>query len=146
MMDVQERSATIAGIYSIIVTKGKRVDEVRHSANLAQCSLDVIKLSSETLIEIAEHYGRNFEQEGLSSKELYGGFVGIRKVYRGSANGLEEVALQGFYAPSETGETLPPGEKLHRFHDSTDGKIPKSDEKETFDSWLKYAVKELAGL
>lgn len=146
MMKNHERRETIDAIYSMIVLKGKRVDEMRHCANLPQCSVDVLKFHSVTLVEIAENYGRNLEQEGFSPKEVYWGFVGIRKLYRGSANGLEEVALQGFFAPLETGETLPPGEKLHRFHDSTDGRTPKLEEKETFDAWLKYAAKELAGL
>ena len=151
MFSVQQRKEVIEDILSKAKIKGKKsvvTNQITtYEVCLPYCSLRVSETNipeipvKNSTVEIAENFGDpDFEPRSWQDVSFYG----IRRLYKGSFDGLTEVALQGIYAPKEDGWSFhPPAEKLLRFADSTNGRQLTQIDKKIFDVFLKYAQRQL---
>ena len=91
-------------------------------------------------VEITENFGDpKFQPRDWQDRS----FDGVRTLYRGGYDGLDEVALQGVYFPRADGRAVLPAELLLRSKDLTDGRGLTAQDKERYDAFLKYALVEL---
>ncbi len=147
MLAPEERRETVDYVVAKVTEKGRLALDSgavqRYEYSLPYCSLTVFSMRQrdfDPVVEIAENFGDPlFQPEGWQERS----FDGLRTIYRGGSNGLDEVALQGIYAPNANGDMLPPAESLRRSRRLTDGRHLIRQDQERFDAFLKYAQREL---
>jgi hypothetical protein len=140
-----ERKGTVDYIVAKVMEKGRITFDAgtirRYELGLPYCSFTIqTHQSISPIIEIAENFGDpKFIPRSWQDRI----FDGVRILYRGGDDGLDEVALQGIYHPDVEGKVLLPAESLMRFKESTDGRQLTREDTERFDAFLKYARREL---
>ena len=147
MLSVEERKETVDYVVAKVTEKGRLALDSgavqRYECSLSYCSLTVFRMRQrefEPVVEIVENFGDPlFQPEGWQERS----FDGVRTIYRGGSNGLDEVALQGIYAPNASGDMLFPAESLRRSRRLTDGRHLICQDLERYDAFLKYAEREL---
>jgi len=148
MLTTEERKKTVDFIVEKVAERGKLTFETEisrtYELGLPYCTLKVRQMllppECTPVIDIAENFGNpNFEPANW--QDLL--FDGVRLLYKGGYDGVEEVALQGIQLPLSTGKTIPPAESLRRFKDSMDGRSLTRQDMERYDAFLNYARREL---
>ncbi len=86
-------------------------------------------------IDIAENFGESNVVSFSLRNKAYLVFDGVRRLYKGSYDGLDEIALQGINRPKENGLADLEAERLIRSKEF--GNLKEEDVK-LFDSWLMY--------
>ncbi len=147
MLTNEERMKTVDYVVAKVLEKGKLASDTgivrRYEFGLSYCSLSVLRVHHEDLepiVEIAENFGNPEFRPGEWQDQS---FQGIRTLYRGGRDGLNEVALQGIYVPDAKGKVLLPAESLRRSKELTDRRKLTQQDLERFDAFLKYAQREL---
>ncbi len=142
-MTKERRKETIEGIRRLLIEKGKEEEYSRipryseHSIVLPECNLRLLTLNQTSLVEITEHCRAEVEYQDSP-------FDIVKKIYRGNNQGLEEIAIKGYYGPDENGKITPAAEKLLRFKDATDQRKVTTTDEERFDNLLTYALRKIA--
>jgi hypothetical protein len=146
MLSDEDRKQTVDYVVSKVMEKGVLASNSksvkRYNFGLPFCSLSVIGSFQPSMIpyiEIAENFG---DPAFVPTNWLDTAFDGIRTLYRGGRDGLDQIVLQGIYAPDADGAILLPAEKLLRSNELADRKVTVQDISR-FDAFLQYAKKEL---
>jgi len=145
-----ERKEIIDYIIDKVTKKGHLKSSIeiakKYEFILPYCTLGILKPNQENLdpvIEIAENFGNPVFRARTAEDRA---FYGVRKLYRGGYDGLDEVALQGINGPNSEGKVLPPAEKLLRSKEWNNDFGLTNPDLYLFDAFLKYAQRELYNL
>ena len=149
MLTKEERTEIIKDIFQYLQENCKEIDKVSRSPikkfehSLPLCTIEALIHTGikdpNPVIEIIEHFGRPTFVLKDSDKV----YDGLRQLYHGSYDGLDEVALQGLFLPNEDEVFTSPSERLIRFKKSADKRGLTSLDEYSFDRYLIYVSKEL---
>ena len=145
MITQEKRKKIINDIISIAIERGDVVGDkdtpggkgspvVQYRLNFRYCSLLISDDASVPVVEIAENYGST----EIPIVPAGSPFDGFRKLYQGSANGIDKIVLEAITLPTSEGLATSPSTRPFTDKDEL---TPK--DKSTFDAFLMYAQREL---
>ena len=147
MITQEKRKKVINDLILIAIERGEVVSGkdtpggqdspvVQYRLNFPYCSLLISETNgaSVSVVEIAENYGST----EIPIVPAGSPFDGFRKLYQGSANGIDEIVLEAITSPTSEGLTTLPSKRSLRGKDEL-----TPNDKSTFDAFLMYAQREL---
>jgi len=114
------------------------------------CSVEITEFTLKSVnglaarVDIVENFtDRNFAYDIIRSRHKKD-FFGFQRIYSGSINGLEEIALRGIDKGHKLGSLVSSGEIQIATRDSKSGRDLTKKDKYRFDDLLTYVQEELS--
>ena len=121
LLTPEQRGEVIDDIVARLRAKGSKteVEEgiTNYGVNFSVCGIQIDDLdgAGNPLVQVVEHFADPYlDYEKILEPDFLAPPQGIRRVYRGSTEGLHEIGLQAIFSPSYMGKILPFPEKVLR--------------------------------